>query len=444
MSIRRRKKRKQFTQISNSAALNINLSLKAKGLLLVMMTRPEDWMFYMEWLQKQSKDGREAHQNALKELEAHGYVVRLRVQRPDGTFQGWEYVVDDEPITDVKPGGTVIREDDEDEPQPTNGKPVYRLSEPRSTDERENRQSGKPSIGKPAATNTDVTKTEEKKIVVEHQAEIQLATATTTSTQTKPTATLSNNNFQASPKTETTQPPTGGLADTDVTDGDLELLFGQDTDFEEKSEVTDSQNVPPAAAPPASAAQEAPAGPAAFVPGAESRAEVTGLLTARLGGKSKFRALLSEPGRDNVRQKASWLDLDPARVQAVVEDAQAQCAAEGVTFMTAITRRLDAALGARDASKLAERPASASVTPGTLGAAYEVKPSVVIAELTEQRPQADEDEKPRKFVPGAEWRGADGQTVTIEVQDGGRYLLSNGKKVLAFELMKGYQWVGVD
>lgn len=442
MSIRRKKKTQHFTQINNSAALNVNLSLKAKGLLLVMMTRPEDWVFYMEWLQKQSKDGREAHQNALKELESYRYVIRLRVQRPNGTFKGWEYLVDDEPITDVEPGGTVIREDDEEEVQPTNGKPVYRLPEPCATDERENRQSGKPIIGKPAATNTDLTKTENKKIVVEGGTEIQPAEpGKARSAQADSLAGVSNNNKnQAEPETA---PPVGGSADADIMGEEIEFLFETNHQVAMSGNGTETENVPPAAPPAPAAAQEAQEAPAAFVPGAESRAEVTGLLSARLGGKSRLKTLLSEPGRDNVRQKASWLDLEPARVRAIVEEAQAKCAAEGVTYVTAITRRLDAALGARDASSLAERPASAGTTPGTLGAAYEVKPSVVVAELTGQASPPEEGEQPRKFVPGAEWRRTDGQIVTIEGREGARYLLSDGQKLLAFELMKAYEWIEV-
>ncbi|WP_278911603.1 hypothetical protein [Deinococcus wulumuqiensis] len=287
-----------------------------------------------------------------------------------------------------------------------------------------------------------VLNTQEKTVVVDPSGENARASqaAPTTLTQVKPAASLSNNNIQASPKTETAQPPVGGASGEAITDEDLAFLFDQGTDREAKSDVTCSENVPPAAAPPAPAAQEAQEGPAAFVPGAESRDEVTGLLLARLGGKSKLRGLLSEPGRDNVRQKASWLDLDPARVRAIVEEAQAKCAAEGVTYVTAITRRLDAALGARDASKLAERPASASTTPGTLGAAYEVKQSVVVAELMGQEPE--EREVPRKFAVGARWRSHAGDVVAIEALEGARYRLSNGQKLLAFELTKAYEWTG--
>ena len=145
MSIRRRKKTKAFTQINNAALRNVSLTLKAKGLLAIMMSCPEDWKFYMDWLQQQSADGREAHQSAMKELERHGYVVREKTKGKGGKFSGWDYVVDDEPMTEVTVTGS-----------PTNGKAVSRSI----TDERENRQSGKPSDGKPATTNMELTKNE--------------------------------------------------------------------------------------------------------------------------------------------------------------------------------------------------------------------------------------------------------------------------------------------
>jgi hypothetical protein len=148
VSIRRRKKTKHFTQIDNAALRNPKLSLKAKGLLSVMMSCPEEWQFYMEWLEAQSLDGREAHQTAMKELQAQGYVMRERVQGERGRFSGWEYVVDDEPFTDLP---AVV--------SPTNGKAVCRSL----TDERVHRLTGLPIDGKPAAIKSDFKKRDLKK-----------------------------------------------------------------------------------------------------------------------------------------------------------------------------------------------------------------------------------------------------------------------------------------
>ncbi|WP_278911816.1 hypothetical protein, partial [Deinococcus wulumuqiensis] len=294
----------------------------------------------------------------------------------------------------------------------------------------ENRNTPVPKTG---TLKEKLQSTSERKVVVEDPA-------TTTPEPQAPEQGGSqsqdnNSNFlEAAPSEQ--QPPVGGSADADITDEELDLLFVSGTDSEAKPEVTASENVPAAPAAP----DEAPAA-APFVPTPESNLEVGKLLAAKLGGKARLTAMLSEPGRDNIRQKASWLDLEPARVQAILADAQAKCQGEGVTFITAITRRLDMALGARDLTKAPVAPGT-STTPGTLGKAYEVAPSVVVAKLTGQPLNAEPQEAPRKFVPGAAWQDQGGRTVTIEALDGGRYRLSDGTLIVAHELMKRYTFAG--
>ncbi|WP_216325980.1 FUSC family protein [Deinococcus aestuarii] len=141
MSIRRRKKTRAFTQINNDALRNPALSLKAKGLLAVMMSCPEDWQFYMNWLQQQSRDGKEAHQSAMKELQQHGYVVRQRGNGEDGRLE-WEYLVDDEPTG--KPTPTMTGKPGHGDAPTMTGFTVH----------------GSTIHGEPATTNMDSTKTD--------------------------------------------------------------------------------------------------------------------------------------------------------------------------------------------------------------------------------------------------------------------------------------------
>lgn len=177
-----------------------------------------------------------------------------------------------------------------------------------------------------------------------------------------------------------------------------------------------------------------------FVLSPQSRQDVRRLLTQYLGGQEKVAALLREAGRENVRHKKSWLDLDPDVVEDLILQARTKCQEEQVTFKTAVIRRLDTALGAQDLCK-PERPTWESDTPGTLGLAYEVKPSRVIAELTGQV-TSELAPAPRKFVVGAEWQSAGGERVVIERLDGARYCLSSGEKLLAFELTRHFEYVG--
>lgn len=66
---------KNFTVMSNHHFKNKNLSLKAKGLLSLMLSLPDDWNYNMKGLATLSKDGIDSVRTAMKELENQGYVT---------------------------------------------------------------------------------------------------------------------------------------------------------------------------------------------------------------------------------------------------------------------------------------------------------------------------------------------------------------------------------
>lgn len=96
MAVIRNRPREQFTQIRNKALRDVTLSLKAKGLLAVMLSFSDEWSFNIEHLTTLTKDERDAHRAAMRELIAAGYVARVQLRRPDGVLDGSEYVVSDE------------------------------------------------------------------------------------------------------------------------------------------------------------------------------------------------------------------------------------------------------------------------------------------------------------------------------------------------------------
>lgn len=98
MKIDLKQKRKNFTIISNAIAKDINISLKAKGMSLIIAHFPSDWVFYEEKLQDYTKDGRMAISNAIKELEIHGYLFRKQMRR-DGRFDKKIWLFSDEGLT---------------------------------------------------------------------------------------------------------------------------------------------------------------------------------------------------------------------------------------------------------------------------------------------------------------------------------------------------------
>lgn len=69
---------KNFTVMSNHHFKNKKLSLKAKGLLSLMLSLPDDWNYSMKGLATLSKDGIDSVRTAMKELETQGYVEKDR------------------------------------------------------------------------------------------------------------------------------------------------------------------------------------------------------------------------------------------------------------------------------------------------------------------------------------------------------------------------------
>ena len=73
------------------------LSLKAKGLLSMMLSLPEDWNYTTRGLAKICKEGVDAIGAALQELEAAGYIVRHKLRDRQGRINDTEYVIYEQP-----------------------------------------------------------------------------------------------------------------------------------------------------------------------------------------------------------------------------------------------------------------------------------------------------------------------------------------------------------
>lgn len=88
---------KNFTVMSNHHFKNKKLSLKAKGLLSLMLSLPDDWNYSMKGLATLSKDGIDSVRTAMKELENQGYVEKDRSRNETGCYQGTVYTVREVP-----------------------------------------------------------------------------------------------------------------------------------------------------------------------------------------------------------------------------------------------------------------------------------------------------------------------------------------------------------
>lgn len=81
-TIHRRKLSEHFTVLPNQLLCDKRLSFKARGLLVMMLSKPENWKTNASWIEDQATEGREALQGAFKELETFGYLKRVCERDP--------------------------------------------------------------------------------------------------------------------------------------------------------------------------------------------------------------------------------------------------------------------------------------------------------------------------------------------------------------------------
>ena len=94
-------KNANFTTISNYHLRDKSLSMKAKGLLTIMLSLPEEWDYTIKGLAALSADGRDSISNTIRELEEHGYVKRHQSRGEKGTFAQNEYWIYEMPQTET-------------------------------------------------------------------------------------------------------------------------------------------------------------------------------------------------------------------------------------------------------------------------------------------------------------------------------------------------------
>lgn len=122
MAVFRIEKTRDYTVMSNHHLKNKNLTLKAKGLLSVMLSLPETWDYTLKGLAIINREGVDAIREAVRELEKAGYIVRTRVRNAKGQLTGTEYVIYEQP--------QAPQVDESEQPvsdQPTSEKPVLEI-----------------------------------------------------------------------------------------------------------------------------------------------------------------------------------------------------------------------------------------------------------------------------------------------------------------------------
>lgn len=128
MIIRVRKRELPFVQVEKTSVKDPRLSLKASGLLTLLLSFPDDWSIDHRSLARMKPDGAYTFRQALGELEKFGYLKRKRVSDSRGRWT-WEQHLHE--VSETNP---------------------LRVAE---TNTRESPSRGSPSVGKPSRGNRD-------------------------------------------------------------------------------------------------------------------------------------------------------------------------------------------------------------------------------------------------------------------------------------------------
>lgn len=96
-----RKKNGNYTVVSNVCIRDNRLSLKAKGLMSLVMSLPNDWDFSIQGLSSIVKEGKSAIYTAINELKDFGYCQVVSNRDDKGKIIGNDYTFFEEPCTDI-------------------------------------------------------------------------------------------------------------------------------------------------------------------------------------------------------------------------------------------------------------------------------------------------------------------------------------------------------
>lgn len=140
-------RRQHFTQIPNDLARSTALSPQAVGILIFILSYPDDWTFTKTWLMRVRGIKRDRVDAILKELEGAGYCRHHQVRQSDGKAGSCEYRFADTPMAEEQlPAAAVVPRRGHSKPKPE--KPVTVSPQP------ENPQPAQPQPENPHPTNT--------------------------------------------------------------------------------------------------------------------------------------------------------------------------------------------------------------------------------------------------------------------------------------------------
>ena len=96
MPILRKQKVREYTTVDNYFVNDKNLSLKGKGLLLYMLSKPDDWKFNYKSFLKELPEGEKSIRNTLRELKTLNYLKMERFKDENNKYE-WIYTISEKP-----------------------------------------------------------------------------------------------------------------------------------------------------------------------------------------------------------------------------------------------------------------------------------------------------------------------------------------------------------
>lgn len=125
-------RRDTFTVIANDTIRDPNLSFRATGVLAFLLSMPDGWEVKGRVLADAKKEGRDAVFTALGELEEHGYLVRTKERREDGTWTNVS-IVYERPVLENRQPSPDNQDPDNQDPDSQDSYEVPDKKEPQET-----------------------------------------------------------------------------------------------------------------------------------------------------------------------------------------------------------------------------------------------------------------------------------------------------------------------
>lgn len=94
--------RDRFLIVSKVGIEDDRLSWKARGLLVYLLSKPDNWEVMQAHLIKQAPDGTASVRAGLNELKEAGYITSAKSKNDAGRFDGWDSFVYEEPVTEMQ------------------------------------------------------------------------------------------------------------------------------------------------------------------------------------------------------------------------------------------------------------------------------------------------------------------------------------------------------